>query len=447
MLKRALEGASFITAFDRDGIRRQLGAQLPERLDEAAARAIAVKQGLGVVLAGSVNPEGRGYRVSVTATQAVTGERITANQARAAGKNDVLEVATGLMTRVRSALGDEASPSAQLFAMASVSATSLEVVGHWVAGRDAASRNNYDEAFEHYSRAVALDPKFGLGYAGLANVSANRTNRADAEKYIKEALRHVTSMTERERYTTRGGFYRLTGDYRQCVKEYSELLVSYPADVAAHNNLAICLANLREFTKAFDEVRKVVDILPNRALYRVNLASFANFSSNFRTAEQEARKIDEPDVNALIALAFAQVGQGQRASAATTYAAVGKLGDYGASLSESGLADLASIEGRFADAVRILEEGAGRDLSSQASGLGGRQACGAGSDRATAGAAWCGDGGRREGADARHRRERAIHGGASLRRSGRSQAGARADRGHGQRHSGRAPRLREDRRR
>ena len=146
MLKRALEGASFITAFDRDGIRRQLGTQPPDRLDEAAARAIAVKQGLGVVLAGSINPEGGGYRVSVNATQAVTGESITANQARAAGKDDVLEVATRLITRVRSALGDEASPSAQLFAMASLSATSLEVVGHWVAGRDAASRNNYDEA-------------------------------------------------------------------------------------------------------------------------------------------------------------------------------------------------------------------------------------------------------------------------------------------------------------
>jgi serine/threonine protein kinase/tetratricopeptide (TPR) repeat protein len=363
MLKRALEGASFITAFDRDGIRRQVGAQLPERLDENAARGIAVKQGLGVVLAGSIAPAGSGYQVTVTATQAVTGEVITSNQARAASKDRVLDVATRLVTRVRSALGDQASSSAQLFAMASVSATSLDVVAQWVAGRDAASRNNYKEAFQHYSKAVELDPKFGLGYAGLANVSANLTNQADAEKYIKEALRHVTSMTERERYTTRGGYYRLTGDYRQCVKEYTELLAAYRADVAARNNLAICLANLREFSKAFDEVQQVVALLPNRALYRVNLASFANFSSNFRTAEQEARKITDPDVNALVALAFSQVGQGQIAQAARTYESVGRISDYGLSLGTSGLADLASVEGRFSDAVRILEEGVARDLA------------------------------------------------------------------------------------
>jgi serine/threonine protein kinase/tetratricopeptide (TPR) repeat protein len=362
MLKRALEGASFITAFDRDGIRRQLDTPPPERLDEATARGIAVKQGVGIVLAGSIDPDGSGYRVSVNATQAVTGEVISSNRGRAASKDKVLEVATRLITRVRSALGDEASTSAQLFAMASVSATSLEVVGHWVAGRDAASRNNYKEALQHYSKAVELDPKFGLGYAGLANVSANLTNQADAEKYIKEAARHVTSMTERERYTIRGGFLRLTGDYRQCVKEYTDLLASYPADVAARNNIAICLANLREFGKAFNEVRQVVAILPNRALYRVNLASFANFSSEFRTAEQEAKKITTPDVNAMIALAFAQVGLGQLAQAARTYEAVGKISDYGASLGTSGLGDLASLEGRFSEATRILEQGAAQDL-------------------------------------------------------------------------------------
>src|SRR5574341_101540 len=217
------------------------------------------------------------------------------DRTRAPGPEDI--------TRVRRALGDEASSSAQMFAMASLSATSLDVLRHWVAGRDAASRNDFKEALQQYSRAVELDPKFGLGYAGMASVSANLTNQKDAEKYIKEALRYVDGMTERERFTTRGGFYRLTGDYRECVKEYSELLASYPADVAAHNNLAICQANLRDFAKAFDQVRQVVAIVPNRPLYRVNLASFANFSSDFQTAEQEARKIQGPDVNALIALA------------------------------------------------------------------------------------------------------------------------------------------------
>ncbi len=61
MLKRALESAGFITAFDRDGIRRTLGVQPPERLDEAAARALAIKQGWA-----SCSPARSSRRVAAT---------------------------------------------------------------------------------------------------------------------------------------------------------------------------------------------------------------------------------------------------------------------------------------------------------------------------------------------------------------------------------------------
>ena len=84
-----------------------------------------------MVLSGSIEPQGRGaYSISVKATQAVTGKVIARAQGRASSKDQVLDVATRLVTRVRRALGDEASESAQMFAMASLSTTSLDVVRH-----------------------------------------------------------------------------------------------------------------------------------------------------------------------------------------------------------------------------------------------------------------------------------------------------------------------------
>ena len=63
-LKLALEGAGFISAYDRTIINR-IGVPAPELLDERAAQEIAVKQGVGVVLAGSVSPPRRRlYRFS-----------------------------------------------------------------------------------------------------------------------------------------------------------------------------------------------------------------------------------------------------------------------------------------------------------------------------------------------------------------------------------------------
>ncbi len=365
MLRRALEGAGFISAYDRNGISRTLGVSLPDRLDETAAREIAVKQGLGVVLSGSIARQGNGYVVSVKTSQSVTGEEIASVSDRASNKNEVLEVATRLMTTVRQALGDEASESAQMFAMASLSATSLDVVGHYAAGREAGSHNRYEEARRSYSRAVELDPKFGIGYQALAGVSLNLGNQQDAEKYIREALRYLEGMTERERYTTRAGFYLMTGDYPQCVKEYGDLLALYAADVAAHNNLAICSIYLRDIRKALDEMQRVVAILPQRALYRVNLALYSNYAGEFQAAEQEARTIQEPNVKALLALAFSQLGQGQLPQAMATYQKLETIDALGASFAASGLGDLAVLEGRFSDATRILAQGAAQDLTSK----------------------------------------------------------------------------------
>jgi len=64
----------------------------------------------------------------IFATQPIAGTQIFSQEARAASKEKVLDVTTRLVTRVRSALGDDASESSQQFAMASLSATSLDVV-------------------------------------------------------------------------------------------------------------------------------------------------------------------------------------------------------------------------------------------------------------------------------------------------------------------------------
>ena len=370
MLRRALEDASFISAYDRSQVGARLGVRPPERMDEVVAREIAVKQGVGVVVSGSIDKQGSGYRVSLKAAEAVTGKVIAAATGSAAGKEQVLAATTRLVTAVRTALGDETSDSAQMFAMANLSATSLDVVRYYAAARDAGSNNKYEEALQNYSKAVALDPKFGIGYQGMAGVSLNLGNQQDAEKYIKEALRHLDGMTEHERYTTRAGFYLMTGDYSQCVKEFGDLIASYPADVAAHNNLALCWVNLRNFPNALEEMRRVVAILPKRALYRVNLALYSNYATEFQAAEREARTIEEPDVKALLALAFAQLGQGQFAQAMATYQQLGTIDALGASIAASGLGDLARLEGRFSDAARILEQGAARDLASKSADRG-----------------------------------------------------------------------------
>src|SRR5262249_54438943 len=90
-VKLALEGAGVIHAYDRSRIRSTFAVQPPEKLDSTAARQIAVKQGVGVVLWGSIGPRsGGGYDIGVNAIQTVTGNTIATLKDRASSKDQVL---------------------------------------------------------------------------------------------------------------------------------------------------------------------------------------------------------------------------------------------------------------------------------------------------------------------------------------------------------------------
>ena len=79
--------------------------------------------------------------------------------------------------------------------------------------------------------------------------------------------------------------------------------------MAARNNLALCQTYLRNLPQAVEEMRQVVRILPNRALYRENLALYEDYNGDFQAAEQHVRAMQEPGLFGLLALAFAELGQ------------------------------------------------------------------------------------------------------------------------------------------
>ena len=363
--KLALEGAEFITAYDRPNIRRSFSIRPPEEMDAQAAQEIAIKQGVNVVLSGSIDRGGSGYVVSMKATQSVTGTVIATASETASGKDQVLGVATRLANDMRRELGDNTSDETQRFAMDTLSATSIEAVHGYAEGMVANSNGEFEKARDKFAEAVKLEPTFGMGWTALAMLSFNLDKLQDAEKYGNEAMRYLDSMTERERYRTRGLFYLATSDYTACVKEYGDLVNKYAGDASARNNIALCSSRLRKNAEAAEQMREVVRILPNRAFYRANLSLYTAYAGDFPGAEREARAITEPNVFGLLGLAFSQLGQGQLPQAAETYGQIGKVSEQGASYMTAGLGDIAVYEGRFSDAVKILTPAAAADVRAE----------------------------------------------------------------------------------
>jgi len=371
MFNFALEGASFINAFNR-GEARKLAGQLPHptnKLDEQPARLVALSQGIGAVITGELSRRGDNYSLSATALDAVSGNVIAKTEVTAANKDEVLLTIPKLAAPIRKAFGDTTPESVQLQASAGAfTASSLEVAHEYAIAMEQQFAGNMQGALQSFSKAVELDPNFARAYAGKAAVAGNLGQLQDAEKYAKLAMAHVDRMTDRERYRIRGQYYIQTENWQKCVEEYSELLKKYPADNIAQDNLAACFGGLHNMPRAMEEARRAVQIAPKDLVARINFSLYACYAGEFQTCEREARevqKLNPSSEDGFLILAYAQLGQGQLPQATETYHGLQRLGARGASLASAGLANLALYEGSYRQAQQILERGAAADLAAK----------------------------------------------------------------------------------
>ena len=366
MFNFAIEGAGFVTSYNRAQARRLAGqlGYAADKLDEGTARLIAVREGLDVVVTGTLSRDGSGYKVVAKAMDPSTGKTITTADATASGREGVLAIMPDLAAPIRKALGD--SDSGKENKGETFTAGSLEAAHAYATGQDLLLNGDFDKAREAFATAVQKDARFGRAYASMAVASLNLGLRQDGEKYFKLALSHLDRMTERERFRTRGAYYIMQGDQQKCIDEYKALVARFPSDTAGHNNLALCYTQLRKMQPAIEEMQRAVDISPRHAMFRNNLALFNAYAGLFEPAEQHsktAQQLNPSYAKSFLALAFAQLGNGQTAEAAATYGRLAQLGPRQASLATNGLADLAIYEGRYSDAIQMLEKGVAIDAA------------------------------------------------------------------------------------
>jgi eukaryotic-like serine/threonine-protein kinase len=371
MINVALEGASFVNAYSR-GDARKLAQKLPnptDKLDLQSARLVAVDQGVNAVITGEIGLRGGKYVISAVALDALSGKVLAKADVTVADKQDILRDLPKLAAPIRKALGDTTPPSVQFAAVSGgFNAASLEAVQQDALGVEEQFAGKFQEAFDSFQKAAQLDPKFARAYTGMAAMAQNLGRSKDAVDYMKLAMEHVDRMTERERYRNRGLYYLTTGDWHNCVQEYTQLVTHYPADRVGQNNLATCYTQLRDAPKALEAAQHAVEIVPKGVGQRLNLSFISSFAGDFAAGEKEARAaldINPSAAQGYLVLAEAQLGQGQLEKAAEGYHQLEKFGPLGVSTATAGLADLAAYQGKYAEAVGILAQGATADVAAK----------------------------------------------------------------------------------
>ncbi len=358
----ALEGASFITSYRREDAQRAVAQIKPgAKLDEAGARLLSAREGITVVLTGSIERAGSGYTISVKVIDPAVDTPLAQATARAASKDEVLRAVGSLASEIRSALGDETPETTRLAAAETVTAASLEALQNYTRGQELQINSKYDESIAYYRRAIEQDPKFGRAYASWAVSAFNLGRRDEADGLYKQAFALMDRMTEREKYRTYGTYYlTIAANYEQAIDTYSTLLKLYPADRAARTNLAFSYFATLNFARALKENRRAMDIYQGSFKLWSNQALYAMYAGDFETAEKEASRVLEQSPTAYRAYlprAMAALSRSDPAGARDAYTQMAAIDRQAASLAAMGLADLLMYQGSFRDAETALRSG------------------------------------------------------------------------------------------
>jgi serine/threonine protein kinase/tetratricopeptide (TPR) repeat protein len=357
----AVEGASFVTAYDRRNALR-VASQLNAGnvLDEKVARVVAQREGVKVVLAGGIGPDGNGYRLSVRGISPADGTATLNSDVRAASKNDVLKAIGRLGSDIRKSLGDTRT-ARRPAANEMLSASSLEAVAEYMTGQELTRQTRDEEAIAYFKRATELDPNFGRAYSAWGTAAFKIGRQDEAEAKYKKALSLLDRMTKREQYRTLGVYYlAVSKNYDKAIENFGELVKQYPSDAAAYNNLAVAYTNKLDFTNASANGRKALEIYPRNRLYRSNYALYAMYAGDFKASAAEATNLLKEDPNYFIGylpLAIEALARGDAGAAAAFYTQMARVNARAASLASIGMADLALVEGRSEDAIKLLTAG------------------------------------------------------------------------------------------
>jgi len=142
---------------------------------------------------------------------------------------------------------------------------------------------------QNLEQAIAADPDFGPPYRLLAELDAQRQDRAAADALLGQALARAGAMPPAERARLELEAANLHGDSAARKSALTTLVALEPNDAATWNSLAELCMSRREYQQAVQAYRKLVQVEPEDVGALNQLGYAAAYAGSLDTALEALR--------------------------------------------------------------------------------------------------------------------------------------------------------------
>src|SRR3984957_947922 len=246
-----------------------LGRKQDETITPQIAREIGEREGVKAILTGSIAPLGKAFVLALDAQNTANGDDIASAEATAPDKEHVLEALNQVTATMRGKLGESLSSIQRLNAPFGQATTpSLEAFRAYALGDEAHQKgNDIPEAYDHYKRALELDPKLAMAWARLGVLKLNTGAISEATEYFTRAYQLSDNVSEREKLYIAGHYYStVVGNLNKSIESLQVATQEYPLDVSNFINLGVSYLANGEIDKSDAANRRALALQPDNAI-------------------------------------------------------------------------------------------------------------------------------------------------------------------------------------
>ena len=262
---------------------------------QASIPTIAAELGVTTVLEGSVRRAGNRVRITAQLIDATSDSHLW-SETYDRELEDVFAIQDDIAQCITDALKVTLSPKERR-SIQSVATADVEAYDFYLRGRSCMhtmTRRDYESAIRMFRKAIELDEKYALAFAGLADAYSYLFRYVDGSRQNAEQARTASDQAisldpdSAEARASRGLAMLINEEYAEAESEFRKAIELNPNLFEAYYYFGLALTSQGQFADAADRYRKAVAINPADYQSQVFLAQ-AYASLGRRHDEMKAR--------------------------------------------------------------------------------------------------------------------------------------------------------------